>query len=152
MQCLDFDERREHAIEFDSYAVITTEQHAATRAAFTEHHDPRPNADGRTMIPDNLEQDRADGDALADVDVDQRTGGIRNGGGEYHTLLIERLDGEGWRLRTVIHASPHHCVRQVAISAPFRSRPTVVERRTGRVLNHRQDRPRRNSVSAAARV
>ena len=152
MEWLHFDEGGEHAIEFDSYAIVTTEQHAATRAAFTEHHHPRPNADGRTMIPDNLEQDRADGDALTDVDVDQRTGGIRNGGGESHTLLIERLNGEGWRLQAVIHASPHHCVRLVAISAPFRRRPTVVERRTGRVLDHRQEPPRPSIMPTGARV
>ena len=152
MQWLHFDEGREHAIEFDPYAVVAPKQHTATRAAFTEHHDPRPNADGRTMIPDNLKQDRADGHTLTDRDVDQRTGGIRIGSGEHHTLLIERINGERWRLQTVIHGSPHHCARQVAISALLRTVPTVVERRTGCVLNYRQELQRPAISQTAVRV
>jgi hypothetical protein len=70
----------------------------AAGAAFTTHHDPRLNADGRTMIPDNVEQHGADRDPLANRDIDQRTAGLMHGRGEQHTLLFEWKGGKRGRL------------------------------------------------------
>ena len=79
-----FDERREHAIEFDTHAVIAAKQDAATGAAFAAHHDSRLNADGRTMIPHNFKQDLADSDALADAVGDDTA-----------AVFLEPILGEG---------------------------------------------------------
>jgi hypothetical protein len=98
MERLNLDEGCVHAIQFDLYAVFTSEQHAAAGAAFTTHHDPRLNADGRTMIPDNVEQHGADRDPFANRDIDQRTAGLMHGRGEQHTLLFEWKGGKRGRL------------------------------------------------------
>jgi hypothetical protein len=121
MQWMNFDKGREHAIDFDLHAVFALQQHAAAGAALTAHDDSRLNAHGRTVISDNLKQDRPDGNALADRDVYERTGRIVPRRGEHQAVLVERISGEQWPLRSVLQASPRWCAGQVVICAQFQT-------------------------------
>ena len=137
VQLLDFDKGGVHAVDLDAHAILASQQDAARGAAFAAHHDARLNPKGRAMMPDNVEQDRADRDAFADGDIDERAGCINQGRGEHRLVLVAGKHEFAQCARTVIREVQEHLTVPEPIGAPGWTSPTVGESRTPCSAEHR---------------
>jgi len=101
------------------------------------------------MMTHHVKQHRTNGDALANVDVDKRSGGLWYGGGGHQTLLVEQVVGARSAERAGPHGWSQTDAAPVAISHAITMVRTVGECRTGCACIHRHVTAPRDTIRTA---